>query len=68
MYCTVPTMLPALVSGLKGLGAVTVAVAVNDGGEADDTPGAAPGGLARPKSINFAPLFVSMMFPGFRSR
>ena len=25
-------------------------------------------GLARPKSSNFAPVEVSMMFPGFRSR
>jgi hypothetical protein len=60
-------MLPAVVSGLKGLGPLNVATAVNDGG-ADAEATLAVSGFAKPKSISLAPLLVSMMFPGFRSR
>jgi hypothetical protein len=68
MYCTVPTMLPAVVRGLNGLGPLKVAAAVNDGGLPDGALAATPRGLAKPKSISLAPLLVSMMLPGFRSR
>ncbi len=66
----VPTILPAVVSGLNGLGPLSVAAAVNEGGAVPDPEAALckPSGFARPKSINFAPPAVSMMFPGFRSR
>ena len=49
-------MLPAVVSGLNGLGPLNVAAAVNEGAAPD--PAAVfrrPSGLASPKSISFAP-------------
>jgi hypothetical protein len=63
-------MVPAVVNGVSGLGPLSVAAAVNDGGaEAEpDAAVAAPTGFANPKSISFAPVCVNMMFPGFRSR
>ena len=67
MYCTVPITVPAVVNGLLE---TAVAAAVNDGAALDpavafeDTLIA----LARPKSISLAPLAVSMMLPGFKSR
>src|SRR6266849_5210695 len=65
----VPMMLPAAVSGLNGLGPLNVAAAVNEGAAPDPVPVfRRPSGLASPKSISFAPPWVSMMFPGFRSR
>jgi hypothetical protein len=54
---------PAVVIGEGGL--VIVATAENAGTE---PLAASPCGLARPKSINLAPLLVSMILPGFKSR
>jgi len=65
MYWIVPTRVPAVVSGLIGLALMVFAA---DSSGADPTPGAASIGFASPKSISFAPAFVSMMLPGFRSR
>jgi hypothetical protein len=59
MYWNVPTMLPAPVMGELTVGAALAAMA----------PTVATGrALASPKSSSLAPLFVSMMLPGFRSR
>ena len=58
-----PTTVPAVVIGEAGL--VIVATAENAG---NDPLAANPCGLARPKSISLAPLLVSMMLPGFKSR
>jgi hypothetical protein len=63
MYCTVPTTVPAVVIGETGL--VIVAKAESAGME---PLAASPCGLARPKSISFDPLLVSMMLHGFKSR
>src|SRR6202140_2413388 len=69
MYWMVPMMLPAEVSGLTGLGPLKVRAAVNEGADPDPVPVVcSPSGLASPKSISFAPPWVSMMFPGFKSR
>ena len=69
MYWIVPMIVPAVVSGLRGLGPLSVAAAVNEGADADpEADVCIPSGFASPKSISFAPLWVSMMFPGFRSR
>src|SRR5271156_285856 len=71
MYRIVPTMLPTVVSGLPGLamGVAMLVVCAADKSGAADEPGAPDIlGSASPKSINFAPDFVSMMLPGFRSR
>ena len=58
MYWNVPTIVPCSVTGESCVtAAVSVAVLVR---------GAA--GLARPKSSSFAPVGVSMMLPGFKSR
>ena len=58
MYWNVPRMVPCAVIAAGGVvGSI-------------DTPALATTGddFARPKSNNFAPVFVSMMLPGFRSR
>ena len=73
MYWMVPMMLPAVVSGLSGLGplvvGMAVGIAVNDGAAPEPVAAVcAPSVLARPKSISFAPAFVSMTLPGFKSR
>ncbi len=64
MYWKVPTIVPSAVSGCAMVGDwVSAAI---------DTPllgaPASPVARARPKSISLAPLLVSMMFPGLRSR
>ncbi len=58
MYWNVPTIVPSAVSGC-----VTV-------GDCDNASiaGASSNARARPKSISFAPPFVSMTLAGFRSR
>src|ERR1700724_1136586 len=57
MYCIVPTIIPSCVTGELGIAAVTV------------TPLTGPAtGFANPKSSSFAPVVVSITFPGFRSR
>jgi hypothetical protein len=67
MYWIVPITIPALVSGDNGVASLIVFAADNNGALADEpSPGAA--GFASPKSINFAPFLVSMMFAGFKSR
>jgi hypothetical protein len=58
MYWNVPTIVPSWVKGDR-CGAVAVSVA----SEAEGIVG-----RARPKSRSFAPVEVSMMLPGFRSR
>jgi hypothetical protein len=60
MYWKVPTTMPAMVSGCWGVATVCVSP------ELAEPAGVT--GFARPKSISLAPLFVSMMLPGFRSR
>ena len=63
-------MVPAVVNGVSGLGPLSVAAAVNDGGADTELDPAlcTPIGFASPKSISFAPVCVSMMLPGFKSR
>jgi hypothetical protein len=56
MYWNVPRSTPASVSGFS-----TVA-------STERPPAAGAATLARPKSSSFAPVRVSMMLPGFRSR
>src|SRR5215470_8233621 len=68
MYCTVPTNAPEVVSGDCGLGEDIVMAAENEGAEVPDVDALATTGLARPKSSSFAPVFVSITLPGFRSR
>jgi hypothetical protein len=69
MYWMVPMMLPAVVSGLSGVGPLMVGAAVNEGTEPDAGPVACVlNGFAKPKSISFAPPGVSMMLLGFKSR
>ena len=63
----VPTIWPAVVSGDMGLGPLMVLAAESSGAFVPASNSAATA-LAKPKSINLAPLFVSMMLPGFRSR
>jgi hypothetical protein len=62
MYWMVPMIAPAVVSGVSGLGPLSVAAAVNEGG-ADAEPDALciPTGFASPKSISFAPVCVSRL-------
>ena len=57
MYWNVPTMVPSAVTGV-----VCVAAAVSV------APVARATGFAKPKSRSFAPVWVSMMLPGFKSR
>ena len=69
MYWIVPIIVPAVVSGETGLGLAQGPAAGKrrrraDPSAAAGTPRISPGR----KSISFAPAFVSMMFPGFRSR
>jgi hypothetical protein len=59
--------IPALVSGDSGVASLIVLAADNNGAlEAEANPESAA--FASPKSINFAPFLVIMMFPGFKSR
>ena len=60
MYWNVPTTMPSPVNGCFGMSIVCVKP------ELSGVAGTA--GFANPKSISLAPSFVSMMFPGFRSR
>lgn len=60
MYWNVPTTIPSIVSGLCG--DTNVCVSPELGGLAVNV------GFAKPKSISLAPLLVSMILPGFRSR
>lgn len=62
MYWNVPTTVPRAVSGCSAEGPESVMVKLEDG------DALAVAAFASPKSISFAPAFVSMMFPGFRSR
>ena len=63
MYWNVPTTNPCPVNGCVAIGLVISMVRLED-----DTAAIAGVPLARPKSISFAPAFVSMMLPGFKSR
>jgi hypothetical protein len=57
MYWNVPTMVPSAVTGVVCVAAaVSVALLVR------------AAGFAKPKSRSFAPVWVSIMLPGFRSR
>ena len=58
MYWIVPTTVPSAVSGFASVSSVGPAA----------SPTAPPRRFARPKSRSFAPAFVSIMFPGLRSR
>ena len=62
MYWNVPTIMPRAVRGGAADGPDIVMVKLEAGGAL------AVAALARPKSISFVPVFVSMMLPGFRSR
>src|SRR5579871_6935826 len=69
MYCTVPIRVPATVTGDARSATVAAIVAIDETlGVPDFGPEENVLGLARPKSISLAPDFVSMTFPGFRSR
>ena len=61
MYSKVPAICPFCEMGLTGLVRVTTLVPAA-------ALIAAAAGLASPKSSSFAPDFVSIMLPGFRSR
>ena len=58
MYCSVPRIVPCIVTGVIPVGAI----------ERPDAATTACVTFVNPKSSSFAPDFVSMMFPGLRSR
>ncbi len=60
----VPTTIPMVLIGVAGL--CSVAVIASD--DEDVTTAPTVEGLANPKSISLAPLLVSMMLAGLRSR
>src|SRR5579859_6098368 len=62
MYWNVPSTVPRAVSGSAGAGPADVTVKL----EAESPPTATF--FAKPKSINFAPLLVSITLAGFKSR
>jgi|CZKD01.1.fsa_nt_gi hypothetical protein len=62
MYWNVPTTVPCAVSGWLPSGVVIVTVSP------DVASARATNAFAKPKSINLAPVLVSMMLPGFKSR
>ncbi len=64
MYWNVPTIVPSAVSGRLMVGDW---VRSPGAAESPDPPGACVA-RASPKSMSFAPLLVSMMFAGLRSR
>ena len=68
MYWIVPSSSPAVVSGEIGLIPLIVFAAESRGAAAPSDAIPASAAFARPKSISFAPPFVSMMLPGFKSR